>query len=169
MWNRIRNIKGKESTNYILYLSVNDRDVTSCRDIANALADNFSHNCSSAFSTDTFTYVRCKAENNNINVSSENVEVYNIPFSSEELQDALRRAHDTSAGPDEIHYQLLKQLPDASLLLLLNIVNQIWISGNLVGGKLFSSLFQSQVRIQLILLVTALLLGQVASVRPWNE
>ena len=46
------------------------------------------------------------------------------------MQDALRRAHDTSAGPDEIHYQLLKYLPDASLLLLLNVFNQIWISGN---------------------------------------
>ena len=33
-----------------------------------------------------------------------------MPFSLEELQDALRRAHDTSAGPDEIHYQLLKLL-----------------------------------------------------------
>ena len=52
------------------------------------------------------------------------------PFSMEELQDALRRAHDTSAGPDEIHYQLLKHLPDASLLLLLNILNKIWISGD---------------------------------------
>ena len=28
----------------------------------------------------------------------------------EELQDALRRAHDTSAGSDEVHYQLLKNL-----------------------------------------------------------
>ena len=43
--------------------------------------------------------------------------------------DALRRAHDTSAGPDEIHYQLLKHLPDASLLLL-NIFNKIRISGD---------------------------------------
>ena len=48
----------------------------------------------------------------------------------EELQDALRRAHDTSAGPDEIHYQLLKHLPSSSLLLLLNIFNNIWLSGN---------------------------------------
>ena len=48
----------------------------------------------------------------------------------EQLQDALRRAHDTSAGPDEIHYQLLKHLPDASLLLLLNIFNKIWLSGD---------------------------------------
>ena len=46
------------------------------------------------------------------------------------MQDALRRAHDTSAGPDEIHYQLLKHLPDASLLLLLNIFNKFWISGD---------------------------------------
>ena len=43
----------------------------------------------------------------------------------EELQNALRRAHDTSAGPDEIHYQRLKHLPKSSLLLLLNIINKI--------------------------------------------
>ena len=49
-----------------------------------------------------------------------------IPKTSmEELQDALRRAHNTPAGPDEIHYQLLKHLPGASLLLLLNIFNKI--------------------------------------------
>ena len=102
-------------------MSVNDRDVTSHRDIANALADNISHN---------FTSVRYKVEKQNINFSSENAEVYNRPFSLEELQDALRRAHDTSAGPDEIHYKLLKHLPDASLLLLLNIFNKIWISGD---------------------------------------
>ena len=58
---------------------------------------------------------------------SDNAEVYNRPFSMEELHDALRRAHDTSTGLDEIHYQ---QLPDASLLLLLNIFNKIWISGD---------------------------------------
>ena len=126
MWNRIRKIKGKESSNSIHHLSANDRDVTSHRDIANALADNFCHNSSSAFSTDAFASVRSKAEKHNINFSSENAEVYNRSFSLEELQDALRRAHDTSAGPDEIHYQL----PDASLLLLLNIFNKIWISGD---------------------------------------
>ena len=47
----------------------------------------------------------------------------------EEVQDALRRAHDTSAGPDEIHYQLPKHLPNSSLLLLLNIFNNTWLSG----------------------------------------
>ena len=130
VWNRIRKIKEKESSNSIHQLSANDRDVTSHRDIANALAYNFPHNSSSAFSTDAFASVRCKAEKQNINFSSENAEVYNRPFFLEELRDALRRTHDTSAGPDEIHYQLLKHLPDASLLILLNIFNKIWISGD---------------------------------------
>ena len=130
VWNRIRNIKGKDISNTVHHLSVNDRDVTSHRDIANALADIFSHNSSSAFSTDAFASVRKKAEKQTIKVSSDNAEVYNKPLSMEELRDALRRAHDTSAGPDEIHYQLLKHLPDASLLLLLNIFNKMWLSGD---------------------------------------
>ena len=36
--------------------------------------------------------------------------------------------NDSSAGPDEINYQLLKHLPSSSLLLLLNIFNKIWLS-----------------------------------------
>ena len=123
VWHRIRKIKGKESCNVIRHLSVNDRDITSHGDIANVLADNLSCNSSSALSTDAFTSVRHKAEKQNLNFSSENVEVYNRPLSIQELQDALRRANDTSAGPDEIHYQLLNHL------LLQNIFNKIWISG----------------------------------------
>ena len=94
------------------------------------MADKFSHNSSSAFSTDAFVSVRKRVEKQTIKFSSDNAEVYNGPFSMEELQDALRRAHDTSAGPDEIHYQLLKHLPSSSLLLLLNILNKIWLSGD---------------------------------------
>ena len=86
---------------------------------------------SSAFSTDAVAFVHKKAEKQSINVISGNAEVYNRPFSMEELQDALHRAHDTSTGPDEIHYQLLKHLPNSSILLLLNIFNKIWISGDL--------------------------------------
>ena len=69
-----------------------------------------------------------KPEKQTITFSSDVAEVYNRPFSIEELQDALRRAHDTSAGPDELHYQLLKHLLSSSLLLLLNILNKIWLS-----------------------------------------
>ena len=126
--NRIRKIKGQDASKTVHHLSVNDRDVTSHRDIANALADNISHNSSSTFSTDDS--VRKKAEKQTITFSSDNAEVYNRPFSMKELQDALRRAHDTSVGPDEIHYQLLKHMPSSSLLLLLYIINKSWLSGD---------------------------------------
>ena len=90
-------------------------EITSHSDIANTLAD-VSRNSSSAFSTDAS--VRQKAERQNLNFSSENVELHNRPFSMQELKDALHWAHDTSAGPDEIHYQLLKHFPKFSLLLI---------------------------------------------------
>ena len=112
------------------HLSVNDREVTSHRDIANALADTFLHNSSSAFNTDAYVSIRKNAGKQTIKVSSDNTVVYNISLSMEELQDALRRAHDASAGSDEIHYQLLTHLPDASRLLLLNSFIEIWISGD---------------------------------------
>ena len=69
VWNRIRKIKGKESINNIRHLSVNDSDVTSHRDISNALADNVSRNSSSAFSTDAFTSIRQKPERQNLNLN----------------------------------------------------------------------------------------------------
>ena len=124
-------MKGKETSNTVHHLFVNDRDVMSHCDIANALAYNFS-----AFSTDAFASVCKKAEKQTIKFSSDNTEVYNRPFSLEELQDTLHRAHDTSAEPDEIHYQLLKHLLDASLLLLLNIFNSGYLmTFLLIGGK----------------------------------
>ena len=52
-----------------------------------------------------------------------------------ELEDVPPRAHDIIAGPLEIHYQPLTQLPKSSLLLLSNIVNKIWISGELSWWK----------------------------------
>ena len=54
----------------------------------------------------------------------------------EELQDAMRRDHDTSAGPDEIHDQLFKHLPSSSLLLLLNAQFGIYIHCRSLGKAL---------------------------------
>jgi len=48
----------------------------------------------------------------------------------EELLQSLSKAKDTSVGPDDIHYQLLKHLPTTSLHVLLNIFNRIWMSGD---------------------------------------
>jgi ribonuclease HI len=46
-----------------------------------------------------------------------------------ELQTAIHKAHDSAAGPDNVHYQMLKHLPEPALESLLNIFNNIWITG----------------------------------------
>ena len=51
-----------------------------------------------------------------------------ILFTLHELKQAIKVALDTSPGIDTVNYQLLKHLPDDSLLLLLYIFNHIWLT-----------------------------------------
>ena len=44
--------------------------------------------------------------------------------------DAIKQSHDSATGPDEIHYQMLKHLPQSSLQALLGIFNHIWTTGD---------------------------------------
>jgi hypothetical protein len=39
--------------------------------------------------------------------------------------------HDTACGPDDIHYQLLKNLPESALQVILDLMNDIWETGDL--------------------------------------
>ena len=66
--------------------------------------------------------------------SHNNTEKYNNPFSVSELITAISKSHDTAAGPHDIHYQMLKQLPAAALDTLLYILNDSSSSGNFPPG-----------------------------------
>ena len=46
-----------------------------------------------------------------------------------DLKKSLHQSHDTATGPDQIHYQFLKHLPESSLLALLHIFNTIFQTG----------------------------------------
>jgi len=47
----------------------------------------------------------------------------------DEVTDAISKSHDAAVGPDDVHHQMLKHLPNDALLTLLNILNNIWASG----------------------------------------
>ena len=64
-----------------------------------------------------------------MNFKSQNNEIYNKDFNLDELVEAIQQSHDSATGPDEIHYQMLKRLPENSLKTLLNIFNNIWETG----------------------------------------
>lgn len=67
-----------------------------------------------------------KGEKNNF--SSRNAGPYNQIFL---LQQAIKKYHDTAVGPDNVHYQFLKNLPHIFRKKKLKIFNSIWISVNI--------------------------------------
>ena len=110
----VRKIQGKGKSTSVNHLKKNNNNITSKKDIANTLADSFSKNSCSENYTSKFRNIKNKQEKQ-----------------ISELTDALSKAHDTSPGPDDIHYQLLKHLPVSTLLILLEIINDIWKTGNI--------------------------------------
>jgi len=92
-------------------------------------AQTFSNNLSSDNYSSKFQSCHRQAENQQLKFKSSNYENYNNPFSLDELNYAISKSHDTAVGPDDVHYQMLKRLPGDALLILLNILNNIWASG----------------------------------------
>ncbi|KAG1671734.1 RNA-directed DNA polymerase from mobile element jockey [Nymphon striatum] len=128
-WDRLRKIRGKGTSDAYKHLNVGGTAITSQFGIANALGQSFCKNSSSENCTESFRSYKNRAESHQLDFKTTNAEVYNQVFSLEELRRSLRASKDTSPGPDSIHYQMLKHLPDCSLALMLNIFNTIWITG----------------------------------------
>ena len=130
-WDMVRKISGKQCTSTTKHLTKPDgTKATEREDIANTLAEEFQKNSSTQNYSPKFQKYKNNREKRNLKFNSHNEENYNIPFNMTELKESLDKAHDTATGPDEIHYQLIKHLPESSLEVLLDIYNHIWETGN---------------------------------------
>jgi len=129
IWNMVRRISGKPTPMTTSHLKVNGVTIEQPNAIANSIASTVSHNSSSNHYTDRFRRYKAHQEQRPIDFTSDNREPYNLPFSLSELQTAIHKAHDSAAGPDNVHYQMLKHLPESALESLLNILNDIWLTG----------------------------------------
>ena len=128
-WNMIRKITGKGGGTSTYHLNVNNTLITNREEIANALAENLHKNSSTQNYTREFNRFKPKAEAKILNFGNKNTESYNMLFSIGELSDSINQANNSSPGPDNIHYQLLKHLPPQCLHKLLNIFNGLWVKG----------------------------------------
>ena len=131
VWDMVRKIQGKGKSALNNHLKKNNDNITSKKDIANTLADSFSKNSSSENYTSKFPNIKNQQGKQKLKFTSDNTENNNLEFKLSELTDALSKSHDTSPGPDDILYQLLKYLPVFSLLILLESLNNIWKTGNI--------------------------------------
>ena len=127
----IRKISGKNKSPSYTHLNMvgTDSKATSKTDIADTLGETFCHNSSSFNYSEFFRKIKTEQEKVKLNFKSQNNEIYNKDFNLDELVEAIQLSHDSATGPDEIHYQMLKHLPDTSLETLLNIFNYNWTTG----------------------------------------
>ena len=70
----------------------------------------FHQNSSSSNYCEAFQNIKIEKEKQKIDFSSLNQEKYNSPFNFNELLEALQKSHDTAAGHDQVHYQIIKFL-----------------------------------------------------------
>ena len=149
----IRKISGKNKSPSYTHLNMvgTDSRATSKTDIVDTLGETFCHNSSSFNYSESFRKIKTEQEKVKLNFKSQNNEIYNKDFNLNELVEAIQLSHDSATGPDEIHYQMLKHLPDTSLETLLNIFNYIWtillVNFQMIGNIQQLFLFPNLVKI----------------------
>ena len=130
VWNMIRKITGKNIPSHSLHLKdPQGNSITNKEDIARTLGSTFKQNSSSDNYSDEFKSIKDKAEEDVLDFSTRNKHLsYNKRFKLRDLKRSIKKSKDTTPGPDNIHYKLLKHLPDETLIILLNIINNYWDS-----------------------------------------
>ena len=126
VWKMVKKLKGNYScpTHHV---SRPDGSLAETElDIANTIADTLSENSSSQNYNTNFQREKQKTEQNTLNFSTDTDEIYNHPFDIAELKTAISELNNSAEGPDEIHNEIVRHLPETSLLVLLNSFNLIW-------------------------------------------
>ena len=120
-----------------------DSKATSNTDIADTLGETLCHNLSSFNYSESSKKFKTEQEKVKLNFKSQNNEIHNKKINLDELHvvEAIQLSHDSATDPDEIHYQMLKHLPDTSLETLLNIFIYIWTTGEFPDDWQYATIF----------------------------
>lgn len=126
MWDKVRRSYGVYPNNQIHFLEINNQTISSINDISNAIASTFAYTSSKTNCSPSFMKRRIFTEKNKINFHTKRVYPYNSDLTELELYKALQSASNSSAGPDNISYCMIRNLSPSSLSNLLFLFNRIW-------------------------------------------
>ena len=129
VWKKYKKIVGKYTPNPPPVIEVNGRLITNSKDVSNALADHFA-NVSAKRTDCPGSQYRSREEQLGIDFSTNHLESYNAPFSMREFDSALADCSNSAPGPDEIHYEMLKHVCEATKIFILSLINRIWSESN---------------------------------------
>ena len=125
VWNMVRRIRGRPPAK-INILEEGGTRYTTTPEICEKIASTFETTTKSTNYDPIFRNYKQMEEGKNINITSNNLEVYNREISKAEMVAALTRARNTTPGPDNISYEMLRQLPEQAANYLLKIFNKLF-------------------------------------------
>lgn len=120
VWRKVNSVKGAFQTN-IPTIKQDQQIITEAPQVAEAFVDHFS-SISNSLPPDPIPNSQTSSRDPNLNP-------YNRPFSLWELTSAIAELKSSAPGPDEIHNEMIKHLPNQMKDHLLQLYNKIWIEG----------------------------------------
>ena len=126
VWKKFRKIDGKYTNAQQPILEENNTIITDPKIVADKIAQSIASISQANKYSPEFLRYKNNIENINISFYEENISEYNYDFTFKEFQIALEKSKNTAEGPDNIHYLLIRNLPEDIQLLLLQIYNKIW-------------------------------------------
>ena len=127
VWNMIRKITGKNVASPMHHLKDdNGTRITDRVEIANTLSAAIEKSSSSNNYSKEFQSIKAQNEKQKINFKTNRNLRYNKKFTMRYLKRSLKKSNNSSPGPDQIHYKILRHLPIETLHILLDIINETW-------------------------------------------
>ena len=129
VWDMIRKITGKNVASPMHHLKDDNGTLITDRvEIANTLGAAIEKSSSSNNYSKEFQSIKAQKEKQKINFKTNRNLRYNKKFTMRDLKRSLKKSNNSSPGPDQIHYEILRHLPIETLHILLDIINETWKS-----------------------------------------
>ena len=129
VWNMMRNITEKNVASPMHHIKdENGTLITDRVQIANTLGAAIEKSSSSENYSKEFQSIKAQKERQYINFKTNKNLRYNKKFTMRDLKRSLKKSNNSSPGPDQIRYEILRHLPIETLHILLDIINETWKS-----------------------------------------
>jgi ribonuclease HI len=131
VWKRIKKMKSKYAAPRLPVIIDNGTLIGDQTEVANAIASSFAQTSSGEKYSRNFKLFKGRIERIKRDFSSESGEEYNADFTATEYTSALGKCKNSSPGPDNINYDMIRRLHPSASVFLLDLYNRIWNEGYL--------------------------------------
>ena len=129
VWDMIRKLTGKNVASPMHHLKdENGTLITDRVEIGDTLGAAIEKSSISENYSKEFQSIKAQKEKHKINFKTNRNLRCNKMFMIGDLKRSLKKSNNSSPGPDQIHYEIIRHLPIETLHISLNIINETWKS-----------------------------------------